>query len=60
MPRLVEAIQWHRYRANDPARIWLYEQLRAVVASWPAAVQPESAPDTMQGAEPSATDGAAR
>jgi LysR family transcriptional regulator, nod-box dependent transcriptional activator len=60
MPRLVEAIQWHRYRANDPARIWLYEQLRAVVASWPAAAQPESASSAAQGAEPSATDGAAR
>lgn len=44
MPRLVEAIQWHRYRANDPARIWLYEQLRAVVASWPAPAQTESVP----------------
>lgn len=36
MPPLVEVIQWHRYRDRDPARIWLYEQLRAVVGAWPA------------------------
>lgn len=36
MPPLVEVIQWHRYRDRDPARIWLYEQLAAVVGAWPA------------------------
>ncbi len=34
MPQLIEAIQWHRFRANDPARIWLHEELRRVVADW--------------------------
>lgn len=34
MPQLIEAIQWHRFRANDPARIWLHDQLRRVVADW--------------------------
>ncbi len=37
MPRLVEAIQWHRYRDRDPARAWLHGQLRSIVASWPNA-----------------------
>jgi LysR family nod box-dependent transcriptional activator len=35
MPPVVEAIQWHRYRDRDPARIWLHEQLRNIVATWP-------------------------
>ena len=35
MPPVVEAIQWHRYRDRDPARIWLYELLKSIVAGWP-------------------------
>jgi LysR family nod box-dependent transcriptional activator len=35
MPPVVEAIQWHRYRDRDPARIWLYEQLKRIAADWP-------------------------
>ena len=32
MPRLVEMLQWHKYRDNDPSRIWLTELLIAAVA----------------------------
>jgi LysR family nod box-dependent transcriptional activator len=28
MPRLVEVIQWHKYRDADPGRIWLHALLR--------------------------------
>jgi LysR family transcriptional regulator, nod-box dependent transcriptional activator len=33
MPRLVEMIQWHKYRDRDPARVWLTEVLTAAAAS---------------------------
>jgi LysR family transcriptional regulator, nod-box dependent transcriptional activator len=29
MPRLVEVIQWHKYRDKDPGRIWLHQLLRS-------------------------------
>jgi LysR family transcriptional regulator, nod-box dependent transcriptional activator len=29
MPRLVEMIQWHKFRDKDPGRLWLFELLRA-------------------------------
>jgi len=29
MPRLVEVVQWHKYRDQDPGRIWLHEVLRS-------------------------------
>ena len=35
MPPVVEAIQWHRYRDRDPARLWLQDLLKSVAASWP-------------------------
>jgi len=31
MPKLVEVLQWHRYRDADPGRIWLHEVLRSAV-----------------------------
>jgi LysR family nod box-dependent transcriptional activator len=33
MPRLVEMIQWHKYRDRDPGRIWLCNLLKSAVAS---------------------------
>jgi DNA-binding transcriptional LysR family regulator len=33
MPRLVEMIQWHKYRDRDPARIWLADLLTVSAAS---------------------------
>jgi DNA-binding transcriptional LysR family regulator len=32
MPRLVEMIQWHKYRDRDPARIWLADLLTTSAA----------------------------
>jgi len=29
MPRLVEMIQWHKYRNSDPGRVWLCEILKS-------------------------------
>jgi LysR family transcriptional regulator, nod-box dependent transcriptional activator len=31
MPRLVEMIQWHKYRDRDPGRVWLCDILKAAV-----------------------------
>jgi LysR family transcriptional regulator, nod-box dependent transcriptional activator len=31
MPRLVEMIQWHKYRDRDPGRIWLFNLLKSAV-----------------------------
>jgi hypothetical protein len=31
VPPLIEVIQWHRYRDNDPARIWLHGMLKAAL-----------------------------
>jgi LysR family transcriptional regulator, nod-box dependent transcriptional activator len=31
MPRLVEMIQWHKYRDRDPGRIWLLDLLKSAV-----------------------------
>lgn len=31
LPRMAQAIQWHTYRTNDPALIWLKERLHAAV-----------------------------
>jgi LysR family transcriptional regulator, nod-box dependent transcriptional activator len=36
MPRLVEMIQWHKYRDRDPGRAWLFELLKSVVKDIPA------------------------
>jgi LysR family transcriptional regulator, nod-box dependent transcriptional activator len=36
MPRLIEMIQWHKYRDRDPGRIWLYEVLKAAAELSPA------------------------
>jgi hypothetical protein len=36
MPRLVEMIQWHKYRDRDPGRVWLFEVLKSVVDNSPA------------------------
>ncbi len=33
MPRLVEMIQWHKYRDRDPGRIWLCNLLKSAVES---------------------------
>jgi len=33
MPRLVELIQWHKYREADPGRIWLYSLLKDAAAA---------------------------
>ena len=33
MPRLVEVIQWHKYRDKDPGRMWLYDILRWAVTT---------------------------
>ncbi len=35
MPRLVEMIQWHKYRDRDPGRVWLFDVLKSVVESTP-------------------------
>jgi LysR family transcriptional regulator, nod-box dependent transcriptional activator len=35
MPRLVEMIQWHRYRDRDPGRVWLFELLKTAAQSSP-------------------------
>jgi LysR family transcriptional regulator, nod-box dependent transcriptional activator len=32
MPRLVEMVQWHKYRDRDPGRMWMYEALRDAVS----------------------------
>lgn len=32
LPRMPQAMQWHSYRTNDPALIWLKDTLRAAVA----------------------------
>ena len=29
MPRLIEMIQWHKYRDRDPGRAWLFEVLKS-------------------------------
>jgi LysR family transcriptional regulator, nod-box dependent transcriptional activator len=29
MPRLVEMVQWHKYRDKDPGRIWLFDVLKS-------------------------------
>jgi len=31
MPRLVEMIQWHKYRDRDPGRIWLLNVLKSAI-----------------------------
>jgi LysR family nod box-dependent transcriptional activator len=31
MPKLVEVVQWHKYRTADPARAWLLELLKASI-----------------------------
>jgi LysR family nod box-dependent transcriptional activator len=33
MPRLVEVIQWHKYREADPGRIWLHSLLKDAAAA---------------------------
>jgi DNA-binding transcriptional LysR family regulator len=33
MPRLVEVIQWHKYREADPGRIWLHGLLKDAAAA---------------------------
>jgi LysR family transcriptional regulator, nod-box dependent transcriptional activator len=33
MPRLVEVIQWHKYREADPGRQWLYSMLKDAAAA---------------------------
>ncbi len=33
MPRLVEMIQWHKYRDRDPGRAWLLDVLRSAAES---------------------------
>jgi LysR family transcriptional regulator, nod-box dependent transcriptional activator len=33
MPKLVEMIQWHKYRDRDPARVWMTEVLTKSVAT---------------------------
>jgi LysR family transcriptional regulator, nod-box dependent transcriptional activator len=35
MPRLVEMIQWHKYRDRDPGRVWLFEVLKSGAQSSP-------------------------
>jgi DNA-binding transcriptional LysR family regulator len=35
MPRLVEMIQWHKYRDRDPGRVWMTDVLTAAVAATP-------------------------
>ena len=35
MPRLVEMIQWHKYRDRDPGRAWLFEVLKAAANNNP-------------------------
>jgi LysR family transcriptional regulator, nod-box dependent transcriptional activator len=35
MPRLVEMIQWHKYRDRDPGRVWLFEVLKSAAQSAP-------------------------
>ena len=37
MPRLVECIQWHKYRDRDPGRVWLVGLLRDAIVAQPAA-----------------------
>jgi LysR family transcriptional regulator, nod-box dependent transcriptional activator len=32
MPKLVEMIQWHKYRDRDPGRVWVLEMLKSAVA----------------------------
>jgi hypothetical protein len=33
MPRLVEMIQWHKYRDLDPGRVWMTDVLTAAAAA---------------------------
>jgi LysR family transcriptional regulator, nod-box dependent transcriptional activator len=33
MPKLVEMIQWHKYRDRDPARVWMTQVLTAAAAA---------------------------
>jgi LysR family nod box-dependent transcriptional activator len=33
MPRLIEVIQWHKYRDADPGRVWLHTLLREAAES---------------------------
>ena len=33
MPKLVEMIQWHKYRDRDPARVWMTQVLTAAAAN---------------------------
>jgi DNA-binding transcriptional LysR family regulator len=40
MPKLVEMIQWHRYRDRDPGRIWMTDVLLASVGTIGAAALP--------------------
>lgn len=35
MPRLVEMIQWHKYRDRDPGRVWLFEVLKSALERSP-------------------------
>jgi hypothetical protein len=35
IPRLVEMIQWHKYRDLDPASMWLRERIIEVAQSMP-------------------------
>ena len=35
MPRLVEMIQWHKYRDRDPGRAWLFEVLKSAANNNP-------------------------
>ncbi len=37
MPRLVELLQWHKYRDRDPARVWMTQVLTSSVPSADAA-----------------------
>jgi DNA-binding transcriptional LysR family regulator len=37
MPRLVELLQWHKYRDRDPARVWMTQVLISSVPSVDAA-----------------------
>ena len=33
MPKLIEMVQWHKYRDRDPARVWMTEVLTSSAAS---------------------------
>lgn len=49
IPPVIEAIQWHRYRELDPARVWLYAHLRAVVSEWASTARNELVADPAMG-----------